>query len=250
MRLYLNSIKRQMMPVLITSVIYVAALLLLIAYYNSNSMIYYKISPYEYASEPIDFFFGLIVSLPFAFGIFFMKKDNFLEYVPLRMSKGKYLFIQITSSIIMCFTMVFLVNVVGVTFSNVIADVIEVGDKPTLMGYLLGEMQMVNPIAFGIIWSLQKAFIGILICLFAQISALYIENLFLALLTPFVYVLLENFFTSILGLSKYSLTTTFVLNRLKPDAMKFSNICMGILVFITIIIITWVVLRGSYEREK
>lgn len=103
MRLYLSSMRKQAIPVFAVGIIYAIVLMALIVVNDSNSMIYYKISPYIYASEPIDFFFGLIVSIPFSIYTFFMKKDNFLEYVHVRISKKRYLLIHILSTMAVCF---------------------------------------------------------------------------------------------------------------------------------------------------
>lgn len=250
MRLYLNSMKKQTIPALFMGIIYIIVLMALILVNNSNSMIYYRISPYTYASEPIDFFFGLIVSIPFSIYTFFMKKDYFLEYVHVRISKKRYVFIHIFSSMIVCFLMVFIVNIVGIIFSYNIADLVERGSKPTLANYILGDLQMSNPIIFGVLWSLHKSWIGTMICLFAQIIALYVENLFVALLAPLAYVIIENFFTSMLSLSRFSITTTFVLNRLKPESMTMTNVAIGSICFIVVIAIVRTALRSRLNSEK
>lgn len=250
MRLYLSSMRKRAIPAFAVGIIYTVVLMTLIVIYNSNSMIYYQISPYAYASEPIDFFFGLIVSIPFSIYTFFMKKDYFLEYVHVRISKKRYVLIHIFSTMSVCFLMIFIVNIIGVIFSCNIADIIEMGNKPTLADYILGELQMYNPIAFGILWSLQKALVGTIICLFAQITALYIENLFLALIAPFSYIIVENFITSILSLSRFSITTTFVLNRLKPISMTITNLAIGSVCFILVIAIIGTVLRSRLNGEK
>ncbi|MDO4764822.1 MAG: hypothetical protein Q4A29_02090 [Eubacteriales bacterium] len=250
MRLIVNSMRRQSLTTIGTTIFYVGVLLLLITITNSNSMIYYKISPYTYASEIVDFFFALIVSIPFSYYTFFMKKDRFLDYVSLRMSKKRYIFSHFAATMFMCFFMIFFVNMIGVIFSCSIASITISANAPTLKDYILGQLQMSNPLIFGIIWSFQKALIGSAICLFAQITALYVENLFLALCLPFVYVLLENFFTSILSLSQFSLTTTFILNRLKPSAMSMGNIVISVAIFLFITLIIFFSLRGYYGRKK
>lgn len=250
MRLYLNSMKKQVVPAFAIGIIYLIVLVILIEVNNSNSMIYYKISPYTYASEPIDFFYSLIVSIPFSVYTFFMKKDNFLEYVNVRISKKRYVCIHVFSMITICFLMVFIVNIIGVIFSCIVAGVVEIESKPTLINYVLGGLQMSNPIVFGILWSLHKSLIGAMICLFAQIIALYIDNLFLALVAPFAYVVLENFFTSMLGISRFSITTTFVLNRLQPESMTISNIAIGSICFLAVIVIIETVLRSRLNSER
>ena len=77
MKLYLDFIRRQMGLAGVLCIGYSALLFFLIWQYNADSMIYYQISPYAYASDPIDFFFGLLVSIPFAFGLFYLKKITF-----------------------------------------------------------------------------------------------------------------------------------------------------------------------------
>lgn len=250
MRLFLTSIRRQAIPAFAVGIIYAIVLMALIVINNSNSMIYYQISPYTYASEPIDFFFGLIVSIPFSIYTFFMKKDNFLDYVHVRISRKKYVLIHIFSTMTICFLMVFIANIIGVVFSCNIANIVESSNKPDLSNYIFGELQMSKPIVFGILWSLQKALIGSIICLFSQITALYIENLFLSLILPFAYIVVENFITSILGLSRFSITTTFVLNRLTPMSMTITNITIGSICFILIIAIIGTVLRRRLNGEK
>lgn len=179
MKLYLDFIRRQMGLAGVLGISYCTLLLILIWQYNADSLIYYQISPYAYASDPIDFFFGLLVSIPFAFGLFYLKKDNFLNPVALRISPQKYIRVYVISTLSLCFCVVFFTNIAGVAFSILIASKELLGrTQNTLSGYILGDMQMHHPLAFGVLWSLQKAGIGVLICLFAQIIAFYIKNLF------------------------------------------------------------------------
>lgn len=246
----LKFLKQRAVPLTIVSAFYLILLMILILVKNQDSQILYAISPYEYASGIIDFFFSLLVSLPFSYFIFFMKKDHFLDYASLRIKRSKYIAACFAANLILCFLMVFLVNSIGVIFSARIANVITINDARTLADYPLGLMQMNAPIAFGFLWSAYKGFIGTLICLFAQIIALYVDNLFLALCLPFVYVALENFLTGILQIPQYSLTTAFNLNRLKPAVMTVSNLAIGITIFIAVILVTWIILRGRYEKNR
>ena len=107
---------------------------------------------------------------------------------------------------------------------------------------------MSKPILFGLIWSLHKAFVGALICLFAQIIALYMDNLFLAICGPYVYLLLENFVTGILRIPRFSIWTVFALNRLSPDAMTVFYSGFSLLVFIAVIRLTYVTLNRRCEK--
>ena len=252
MNLYYRSLRRQAVPAIVTGIIYAVALIANITVCNSDSIVFYQIDPYVYAASTVDFFLGLFVSVPFAASTFFMRKNNFLDYVPQRMPTRKYLQFHISAILTACFAMVFIVNLIGIVYSCSIADIeTEISaDSSSLSDYLLGNMQMEQPILFAVIWSVYKGFICAGICLFAQIIALYVDNLFLALLAPYAYVTLENFVTGNLGIPQFSLTTTFVLNRLTPEAMTVVNLVIGIGFFLFVIFFTEKKLREKYEEQR
>lgn len=237
MKLFFNISRRILSTTFLTTIIYGLVLLLSVYLHNSNSRIEHLISPYIIGSDVVDFFLGIIISIPFAIHTYFLKKNNLLTYVQVRISRKKYLFVHRLALITQCFLMVFLVNVSGIVFSTLIAKPVEDGVVQTLEPYILGDMQMNNPILFSLLWALQKATLASLICLFAQIIALYIDNFFLAMLIPFVYIQLENFILAVLGLEKFSLTTALVLNRLSPEVMSVSNICISVGMFILLTVL-------------
>jgi hypothetical protein len=236
MKIFRNNITRNLIPWGIATLVYLCALFFSIYITNSNTLIRYPIEPYIFGSDPVDLFFPLLTTIPFTWPIYFLKKDNFLQYVSMRIQPKTYLRIQVLTSLSLCFLMVFLVNIAGVVFSLNIANVDTNIHGPSLTGYILGDMQMANPLKFGILWSFYKACIGVLICLLGQTFTYYVKNLFYALLAPFALVFLENFLTAITRLTRFSFTTTFVLNRLSPKVMKIGNLAVGISVFVVAII--------------
>lgn len=240
--------KRQLVPAVIVGAVYLVAYMILIVVTDANGRIDYKISPYDHGSDVVDFFFGLIVTVPFSIFTFFMKKDGFLEYASVRTSKKNYVMTCFQASMAVCFLMVFLVNIIAVIFSCCVATIDPSGPQKSLALYVLGYMQMSEPILFGVIWSLHKAFVGALICLFAQIIALYVDNLFLALCGPYVYLMLENFVTGVLRIPRFSIWTVFALNRLSPDAMTVFYSGFSLLVFMAIIRLTYVTLNRRCEK--
>lgn len=251
MNLTLNAVKRQALPGLVAGVLYLFFLILLIFRRASDSIVHYRIEPYIFGSKPIDFFFPLIVTVPFAFYTFHLKKNHILDYISLRTPKGRFIRTHILGTLGLCFVIVFLVNIIAISLSCRIAAPIPSEYASSLLKeHILGELQMEEPIVFAFLWATHKAFIGSLICLFAQISALFIENFFLAMMLPFAYVILENFFTAVLQLSRFSLTTAFVLNRLSPRAMSISHIAVAVLGFVFIILIFFYSLNRVLKNEK
>ena len=250
MKILNKFIKEKFITTLVTTAIYMVALFVLIYIYNGNSMIYHTIDPYVYASGPVDFFLPLLVTIPFSFYTYHIVKNGFIDYAGVRMEKKKYLTYYILSSLISCFIMVFIVNILGVVFSVNIASLISGDYKPSYSEYWLGNLQMTSPIVFGLIWSLYKAFVATLICLFGQIIAVYVDNLFLVLLAPFIYSVLENFITGVLRIPKFSLTTALMLRRLDERLMKPLNIIIGLLIFSFVIYLTYRLLRSKHEKNK
>ncbi len=248
MTLYVKLLRKSWLVFILSLVVYTSALCVSIYIRNSNSLIYYHIEPYIYGSEPVDFFFSLIVTIPFSWILFYLKKNKFIDYVKTRISDTIYIRTQIISLLTLCFLIVFIANIIAVLFSVNIARISANSLGKTLAGYILGDMQMANPVLFGIIWSFYKACVGTMICMLGQVIALYVKNFFLVVILPFIYVFLENFTTSILMLSKYSITTSFVLNRLKARAMLPQNLLIAIIQFIIVIIMMYFFL-GKYDEK-
>lgn len=250
MKLLNKFIKEKSIITLITTFIYLVILFILIYIYNGNSMIYYPIDPYVYASPPVDFFLPLLVTIPFSFYTYHIVKNGFIDYAGVRIAKRKYLTYYILSALISCFVMVFVVNILAIVFSYNVASITSEVSKPSYIGYFLGNLQMNNPIIFGIIWSIYKAFLATLICLFGQIISIYVGNLFLVLLAPFIYSVLENFITGVLRIPQFSFTTALILDRLEENLMRPINIIIGILIFAIVIYLTYRLLRSKYEKDK
>ena len=250
MSLFYKLVKRKIPLTVIWGSIYLIILILSIISTNKNFLIDYPIEPYISGSDFPDFIFPLIVSLPFAYYSFYLTKNNFLDYVSMRIKSKDYIKKQIISCVLSIFIMVFIVNFIGIIFSINIASISSDLHKPDYSEFILGSMQINNSIAFGFLWSLHKALIGSMICLFGQIISLYTNNLFLALTGAFLYTMLENFLTATFGLQRFSLTTAFILNRLDPRVVSYGNILVAILVFAGLIFIMEKIFRKKYEEKR
>jgi len=246
--IFLHTIKRFLLPFSIMTAVYTLLLCFSINVSNANSLVYHQIEPYQVGSGPIDLFFPLICSAVFSWNIYFLRKDRFLMYIHVRTNIEKYLKIQIISALLLCFIMVWVSNMIGVIYSTSIASITNSKSVPSLYDYILGTLQMENPLLFGLIWSFHKAIIGMLISFLGQILSMYIDNLFVILTAPFVIVFLENFITSLLAVPKYSFTTVFVLNRLSSTAMNPTNLLIGIMLFCIYVTIFWLILRRTYDH--
>lgn len=250
MNLYLISLKRQRIPAVIMGLVYGILLVVMMFVTTSTSVVCYEIDPYNFASDYPDFFFPLIVSLPFAVSTCYLKKDNFLDYVSLRISKGAYLSEHIKAALTLCFIVTFFVNLVGIIISMNIADISpEYRNGHEFDGAFLGYLQEHHVILFGFIWSACKGVMAAMVCFMGQIFAIHLDNLFLALLAPFVYSILENFLSAILGIPQISFTTSMCLTRLSPDVMKSCYRLAGIALYILAIFLIEKYLRKRDEKN-
>ena len=123
MHIIWKSTKRLSLAWLIATFVYTTALFFSINYSSKDSLVLYPIQPYIFGSEPVDLFFPLFVTIPFFWPIYFLRKDNFLEYVSMRIKLNKYLVFQAFASLALCFVMVLLVNFSGVLFSLSMANI-------------------------------------------------------------------------------------------------------------------------------
>lgn len=250
MRLFFSMVKRQILPTVLMGLFYLFCMLLSMFAFQRDTALPYKISAYVYASEPLDFFFSLFVTLTFSFSTFFLKKDGYLQYVALRISPKKYCFLHFCSCAFLAFCMVWSVHFLSLCFSVHFSSITNLSTSARIENYPFGFYQAHHPLLFGFVWSVYKAIVAMLFCFFTQKIVLYIENFFVALFFPFLYVLTENFLTSLLGLSRYSFTTAFVLNRLKPTAMRIENM-LGSLVFLCILFMFFSLwLRWANEKNS
>lgn len=250
MKLYLVFFKRQRFPAIIMGLIYGVLLVVMMFVTNSNSVVCYEIDLYNFASDYPDFFFPLIVSIPFAINTYYLKKENFLDYVSLRISKDAYLKEYIKAVMTMCFIIIFFVNLICIIISMNIADLspeYKMGHE--FDGAFLGSLQENHVMLFGLIWSAYKGMMAVLVCLMGQVFAIFLDNLFLALLAPFAYSILENYITAILGIPKISFTTSMSLSRLSSEVMKPYYRIAGIVLYMLAIFVIEKYLRKRNEKN-
>lgn len=242
-RIYSNTMIRMKSEIIIVSIIYFLAMLISIYIVNSDSAIGYHIQPYIYGSERVDLFFPVVITFMIVNYFYHLNKEDIYTYIHTRISKRNYEFIVVLSALTLVMASVFIVNLLSVFFSIIISDFSYSSYSPQLSGYLLSDLQMHNPIIFGLIWSLYKGAIGCLIALLVIAIASNVKNIFFVSIAPFILIFSENFLTSIIGIPQYSLTTNFVLNRLAPDLMTYTNQMIAITLFLIYILLVSFILR-------
>lgn len=203
-------------------------------------------------SNIVDFFFPLIVTLPFTWMLFYEKKDGFLDYAAMRMDRKTYIIRKILSGMLVVFIMTFVIYYSGLLISVITLRPEMVMDDSSIYQYIGGTLQAEKPLLFGVAWCMWKSFVGTIICAFGYMIALVMNNLFVVAFFPFLYCTIENFVTGTLNLEEYSIVTTYILNRLSPTGMTIFHYVAGLLSFMVIgtIIIIFQENKNKKDEEQ
>lgn len=248
-----KNMKHMLLPA--AAVYGVAFIVLVVSCYmiSTNTLINYNIEIWIHGCQSLDFFLPLVATLPFVFPFFMQRKNGFLKYASVRMSKKQYVFHQMLAGVLITVVFTALIYYLALVVSMGF-DVMTYGDNQTLLRYVFGEFQVFHPYLFGIVWCLWKGVIAGLFTLFGYFLALYVDNVFIATLVPFLYCMAENLVTALLQIPKYSIMTSLVLNRLTPTCMTPWNYLIGVIVFLCLATIIILVLKkkkdGKYGTDK
>lgn len=215
---------------------------------STNTLINYPIEIWIEGCQVMDFFLPLAVPLPFVYPFYMQRKDNFLTYASARMSRKKYIFFQMVSGTLITVLFTATVYYLALLFSMRL-PIIAQGDNQTLLKYVFGRFQIFYPYVFGFFWCIWKGIIAGLFTLFGYFLALYVDNVFIVTLVPFLYCMAENLITAMLQIPKYSIMTSMVLNRLSPECMTVWNYLIGVVVFLCITTVILLVLRKRKEEQ-
>lgn len=254
MRDFIGQIKQNIISATIMFLLGATTLCVIAAQTTNEMAVAFPIEFWIEACDILDFFFALIVVLPFTWRMYFDRKDNFLEYISIRTSKKRYIASKVLAGMLTAFLMVYFIYFISLIYTVCFVDIQTVSSDTNLYRHIFGEMQAHNPIFFGAIWCAWKAFVGAVICGFGYLVALLVDNIFVISLAPFIYSVAENFVTGTLGVERYSLTTTYILNRLSPTGMGVRNYFVGVITFVlaggVIVLVLWYRKRRMETSEE
>ena len=250
MNLLVKKSKREILLAFFVSIVCITVLCIAEYGVAKGSAVNFPIELWIDGSNILDFFFPLIVTLPFTWTLYYEKKDGFINYAAMRMDKKKYIVRKILSGVLVVFVMTFVIYYSGLLVSVIVLKPETVVDDARLYEYILGTLQAEKPLLFGVAWCVWKAFIGSIICVFGYVIALVVDNLFVVALFPFLYCTIENFVTGTLNLEEYSIVTTYILNRLSPTGMTIFNYVAGLISFVVIGTVIVMFLENKKKRME
>lgn len=230
---YLGRLVKQYLP--ITVVVYTIAFIALMTscfVISGNSVASYKIEIWTWACEYVDFFLPLIATLPFAIVVYLQKRNHFIRYASVRMRKNSYIRYHVAAGMILSFSATWLIYFLSLVITEFFVPIFNQGYGSDLENYVFGSYQIHSPLLFGALWCGWKGINAACFTLFAYMLALYVDNIFLINVLPFLYCMAENLVTALLEIPDYSIITSYVLNRLTPSCMHVWNYLIGTVSFL------------------
>ncbi len=252
MQVIQQEMKQLHIPSLIITLIGILALGISCYSISTNTVICFPIEIWIDGCTVVDFFLPLLVTVPFSVSLFMKRKDRFVEYAAIRIGKKKYIAYQIISGMLLSAFVTFIIYFVALLLSMFVFFEGSSTDRDYIYEYVFGKYQAEMPILFGMLWCMWKGIIASLFTGFGYLLALYVDNVFVVAILPFIYVMAENLVTGILGIPEYGIMTSYVLNRLTPEVMSVWNYVVGVISYIVItggIILVLKVIKGLLYEE-
>ncbi len=247
MRQMKENIKEICLSVLFVFVVGVVVLLVSCGMIAKNTAIYYPIEIWYHGCKVMDFFLPLLVSLPFSYVLLMKRRCRFIEYVAVRVKKSSYIYKQILAGMLLSALAVFLMYFISLFVSVHIFYQGANGGDDHVKNYVFGTYQATSPLLFGFMWCLWKGVVASLFTGFGYMIALYVDNIFVVSLAPFIYCMAENMITGIVQIPQYSVMTSYVLNRLSPEVMHVWTYAVGVVGFV---FVTSIILFGLGMRRR
>lgn len=200
------------------------------ASYMTNGPFYIlnRIDPYSFAMSPIDFFSPLVFSILGVWYFMALKKDGFLKEVAGRTQVTGYIKGNILASLILSFAFCFVAIIIIFVFSVKTAVLMpSEGFANVVPKYILGDMQVNQPILFGIMWSFHKALILQVFSLVGIAASFLSSNFFIAALMPMVVSFLDGLIFQQFGLGRINLDVFYRMHVLNPN--RTSALTRGII---------------------
>jgi len=203
----------------------------------------HKIEIWQQSNQVFDLIFPLFTVLPSCWLMYYERKNNFLIYNLTRISKKKYIISKWLTTSVGSMIIVFVVSFAGLIFclkftNNVKLTGIKLNSYDTSLKEFYGYYLANKPYLYGLLLSIWRSIIGFIIGTFGFVLSLYINNIFIILTGPFVYVLIQHYILSILGVPYYSIVTSFDPSTLAPIAVSLERILIGPFLLIIFICIT------------
>lgn len=167
------------------------------------------------------FFYPVFCSVPYCWLMYLERKNNFHFFVGTRIKLKKYLLYHWCSGALFAFLSLFIISFFGAALSLCLTPIYQ-SSRNVADEYLFGSILTELPLCYAFFASVWRGIIGAIMFSFGYVLSLYSKYLFVVLTGPFVYSIVENFCTSVLGVSNISLVSSFCPENINWDYFSFS----------------------------
>lgn len=187
----------------------------------ASSVIEYPIMSWIYSLDILAFFYPTFCSIPYCWLMYYEKRNNYHFFVHSRIKLKKYFFFHWCSGSLFAFMSLFIISISGALLSLCITPMYQ-SERNIAAEYLFGTLLVNKPLIYAVLISIWRGIIGVIMFTLGYILSHCSKHIFIILTGPLVYSIIENFCTSILGISNMSLVSSFY-----PESVNWKYFSMS-----------------------
>lgn len=230
MKYVINDIKKVMLPTIITIIIGLVAFYVIGLWAKESYAICVHTDMWRVASEYMQIVYVLIAVIPLGWIMFYEVKNNFHIYSAIRSSKAKYLLSKWLTCGVAAGVIIFSISFIGhLNFELFIQNWESFMDKEEIENIISitykGKFCYYHPTLYVFIVSLWRGVLAFLFQTMSFILALFVDNLFVVLCSPYLINIIYMYVTATLNIERYSTMASFDWGYI--DTTNVGTIIMG-----------------------
>lgn len=241
-------IKKVYKPVLVTLIITTLLFLAAIMKIANNFSVQHSIEFWDEAIDYIAIVFPILAVVPTCWVMYYERKNKFLLYTLPRVSKKNYIFSKWIVCVVSAFLIIFVPMFIGGLVS--LTQLTDLVTEPAsyeiafYQNFYMADILKDNTYLYVFAHCLWDGFLAMIVASLGFVFSIYLDNIFVILTGPFIYVTLDNFILAVLGFHKQRLAASFYIN-----SMTQTN-TLNLLVGPTIAILFIILLLAIFKLIK
>lgn len=210
-------IRKIFKPVILTLII---TTLMFLAIIINTANVYEVQHNFEFWNSSIDYIaiiFPILAVCPTCWVMYYERKNKFLLYTINRISKTKYIFskwiVCVISAFLIIFIPMFIGGIISLSFLNNVTPP-QSYELAFYQNLFMPDLIVNNVYMYVLLHCLWDGFLSMIVASIGFILSLYIDNLFVILTGPFIYVILDNFIMATLGFTPQRFIASFYINSI------------------------------------
>lgn len=225
--------------------------ILYIFYIKDSYELYYAAQAWEMASQIGCILLPIVVAIPACVLLFQEKKSGFFKYVSCRETIFQYVRRKYIAGAIYGFLIGFLVSLI--VFLACQMGIITLSLNPQSVNntivetHFYGKFFVEHPFIYGIALSVWRGVIGALYGFASCVFAMYVKQMYVALLAVFAWVQVTGFILAIVGKPQYALDYSFEPEALVAPATNIGTMLISVLISMLVVSIYKYKMEKNYE---